>query len=69
MRLTTIFLLLLLASCGAETDSPRCYSKEEILNICIAQRIGETGETSEVARLWCSPNFQYDRCYLIEEAR
>jgi hypothetical protein len=65
----TLIMLLFVAACGAETASPRCFTRDEALGMCVAHRIGESGESVEVASFFCSPNFQLERCYLIEETR
>jgi hypothetical protein len=58
-------ILLTLISCGQREDYHRCFTKEEALNHCVATRIGETNESTSLAKLFCRPNYTVDVCYQL----
>jgi hypothetical protein len=61
-----LIFLLFIISCGKNQDGfIRCYTKEEALNHCIVTRIGQTGESSYLASIYCAPRFQAQACYSL----
>ena len=61
-----LIILLLFISCGKSQDAfKRCYSRQEALNYCVANRIGQTGETTNMANLYCNPRYPVDGCYSL----
>ena len=61
-----LLILLLLVSCGKSPDGfKRCYSRSEALNYCIATRIAQTGETSQLASIYCTPRYPAEGCYTL----
>jgi hypothetical protein len=61
-----LLLLILLVSCGQNKEGfIRCYTREEALNHCVVTRIGQTGESSYLANIYCAPRFQAQTCYSL----
>lgn len=61
-----LLILLLLISCGKNPGGfKRCYSRSEANNYCIATRIAETGETSQLAKIYCEPRYPVEGCYTL----
>jgi hypothetical protein len=62
----TILIALLFVSCGKSPDNfKRCYTRAEATNYCIGTRIAQTGETSQLAAIYCSPRYPAEGCYTL----
>jgi hypothetical protein len=62
----TLLILIFLISCGKnENGFKRCYSRQEALNYCVSTRIAETGETTNLANIYCLPRYPVEGCYTL----